>query len=48
MSGTLVNGDLIFAGINSHGDPTYMKGRKDGPQFGVCTLGIFPRVQEIP
>lgn len=27
MSGTLVNGDLIFAGINSHGDPTYMKGR---------------------
>jgi len=26
MSGTLVNGDLIFAGTNSHGDPTYMKG----------------------
>lgn len=27
MSGTLVSGELLFAGTNSHGDPTYMKGK---------------------
>lgn len=27
MSGTLIDGDVLFAGINSHGDHTHMKGR---------------------
>ena len=34
MSGTLIDGELLFAGTNSHGDPTYMKGR--ARIFGRC------------
>jgi hypothetical protein len=34
MSGTLIDGELLFAGTNSHGDPTYMKGR--ARIFGKC------------
>jgi len=32
MSGTLIDGELLFSGINSHGDYAFMKGR--AKQFG--------------